>query len=109
MTSPSSPRPEITERSAESPRLADLYHLVLLDDNDHTYEYVVDMLGHVFGYGKEKAFAMACMVDSTGRATVETAAHEQVLRHQRQIHAYGADPRLPRSAGSMSAIIEPAM
>jgi ATP-dependent Clp protease adaptor protein ClpS len=25
-----------------------------------------------------------------------------------QIHAYGADPRLPRSKGSMTAVLEPA-
>jgi len=25
-----------------------------------------------------------------------------------QIHAYGADPRMPQSQGSMSAIVEPA-
>lgn len=85
-----------------------LFHLVLLDDSDHTYGYVIEMLGAIFGYGVEKAYAIASVVDGEGRATVETAGHAQVVEHQSRIHAYGADPRLPQSRGSMSAIIEPA-
>jgi ATP-dependent Clp protease adaptor protein ClpS len=84
------------------------FHLVLLDDNDHTYAYVIEMLGRVFGYDPEKAYALACIVDSEGRVTVETASHEQVTAHQRQIHAYGKDRRIPRCKGSMSAVVEPA-
>jgi ATP-dependent Clp protease adaptor protein ClpS len=91
-----------------APNLEPLFHLVLLDDDDHSYAYVIDLLGHVLGYGREKAYALACVVDSQGRAIVETASHTQVTRHQRQIHAFGADPRMEVSKGSMSAVIEPA-
>jgi ATP-dependent Clp protease adaptor protein ClpS len=84
------------------------YHLVLLDDNDHTYPYVIEMLGRIFGYETEKAYALACIVDAEGRVTVETASHEQVTRHQGQIHRYGADPRVARCKGSMSAVVEEA-
>jgi ATP-dependent Clp protease adaptor protein ClpS len=84
------------------------YHLVLLDDDDHSYAYVIEMLGRVFGYEREKAYALACLVDSEGHVTVETASHEQVTRHQSRIHSYGADPRIPHCKGSMSAIVEEA-
>ena len=99
-------RPERIEAPAEAPALEPRYHLILLDDNDHSYQYVVELLGHVLGYGPEKGFALACVVDSEGRAIVETASHEQVTSHQRQIHTYGADPRIPRCRGSMSAVVE---
>jgi ATP-dependent Clp protease adaptor protein ClpS len=106
----------MTQTPAEAPRAAStepalepLYHLILLDDNDHTYEYVVELLGHVFGYAAPKAFALACVVDSEGRAIVETASKQRVLAHQHRIHSYGADPRIPRCAGSMSAIVEEAL
>jgi ATP-dependent Clp protease adaptor protein ClpS len=95
------------ETSSEA-ALAPLFHLILLDDNDHTYEYVVDLLGHVLGYAPPKAYALACVVDSEGRAIVETAAKDRVLVHQQRIHTFGADPRIPRCAGSMSAIVEEA-
>ncbi len=85
-----------------------LWHLVLLDDNDHTYEYVIEMLGAVFGYGHEKAFALARLVDTQGRVTLMTGAKSDCEAKQGQVHAYGADPRLSTSKGSMSAIIEEA-
>ena len=66
------------------------------------------MLARLFGYGREKAFALASIVDNEGRVVLETAGHEQVTGHQEQIHGYGADPRIPRCKGSMSAIVEEA-
>ena len=88
--------------------LAPLYQLVLLDDDEHTYQYVVEMLGSIFGYGREKAFALASIVDHAGRVVLETAGYEQVTGHQRQVHSYGADPRIPQCKGSMSAVVEEA-
>ncbi|MSQ42058.1 MAG: ATP-dependent Clp protease adaptor ClpS [Dehalococcoidia bacterium] len=88
--------------------MAPRYHLVLLDDDDHSYDYVIEMLGRIFGYGREKAFALASIVDHAGRVVLETAGHEQVTAHQQQIHGYGADRRIARCKGSMSALVEPA-
>jgi ATP-dependent Clp protease adaptor protein ClpS len=96
------------QAAAGEPALEPLFHLILLDDNDHTYEYVVELLGHVFGYAAGKAYALACVVDSEGRAIVETSSKERVMLHQERIHSFGADPRIPRCAGSMSAIVEAA-
>ena len=106
------PTPDAATRVAEEPSteaaLAKRYHLILLDDNDHTYTYVVGMLGRIFGYEREKAYAIAGVVDSQGQAVVETAGYEQATRHQRMIHRNGADPRIERCRGSMSAIVEEA-
>ncbi len=106
------PTPDAATRVAEEPSteaaLAKRYHLILLDDNDHTYTYVVGMLGRIFGYGKEKAFAIARVVDTQGRSIVETASHDQVSKHQQRIHAFGPDPHIERCKGSMSAVVEEA-
>ena len=83
-----------------------LWRLVLLDDNDHSYDYVIEMLGAVFGYSVEKAFALARIVDTQGRVTLMTAEHDACTAKQSQIHAYGADPRIAGSKGAMSAIVE---
>jgi len=85
-----------------------LSRLVLLDDDEHTYEYVIEMLGALFGYGPEKAFALARLVDSQGRVTLMTASRPDCEAKQSQVHAYGADPRIPTSKGSMTAIVEDA-
>ena len=84
------------------------YHLILLDDDDHSYAYVIEMLGSVFGYGQEKSYVLAAMVDSEGQVILETAGHEQVSAHQSAVHSYGADPRIPHCKGSMSAVVEEA-
>ena len=39
------------------------FHVVLFDDSDHTYDYVIEMLMDLFGYGNSLAFQMACEVD----------------------------------------------
>lgn len=84
------------------------WHVVLLDDQDHSYQYVIEMLGSIFGYGPEKSFAMARIVDTQGRVIVATTTREKALAYQSRIHAYGADPSIPHSKGSMSAIVEQA-
>jgi len=90
------------------PRPAPLWHVVLLDDDEHTYAYVIEMLGRLFGHSPETAYRMACEVDTTGRVIVETTVLERAEFKQQQIHAYGPDWRLERSRGSMRAILEPA-
>ena len=90
----------------EETQLAPQYHVVLLNDDDHTYEYVIEMLGKVFGYGRDKAFQMAKEVDTNQRVIVWTGDLEKAEFKRDQIHAYGADWRIPRCAGSMSAIVE---
>lgn len=84
-----------------------LWRLVLLDDDAHSYDYVIQMLGALFGYSVEKAFALARIVDTQGRVTLMTADRTACEAKQFQIHAYGADPRIAGSKGSMSAIVEP--
>lgn len=104
---PAQAKPEVKPRPTTKPRHAPRYNVVLLDDNNHTYDYVIEMLGKVFAYPENKAFKMAEEVDTTGRVIVFTGMLEQAEFRRDQIHAYGADFRLSRSKGSMSATIEP--
>lgn len=90
------------------PRKQPPYNVILLDDDDHTFEYVIEMLGALFGHAKEKAFLMAVEVDATGRAIVDTTTMERAELKRDQIHAYGPDKRSAKCKGSMSCTIEPA-
>ena len=94
---------QLDEKSLEIPR----YHVVLLDDSDHTYEYVIEMLMKLFGHPARLAYEMACTVDASGKVVVDTTHKERAEIKRDQIHAYGADWRLPHSSGSMTAEIEP--
>ncbi|MPZ23803.1 MAG: ATP-dependent Clp protease adaptor ClpS [Dehalococcoidia bacterium] len=98
----------VHERTDESVDLEPRWHVVLLNDDDHSYEYVIVMLGKIFGYGPEKSFALARLVDIQGQVVVATTTHERALDFQSKIHAFGADPLIPHCKGSMSALVEPA-
>ena len=84
------------------------YNVVLLDDDDHSYEYVILMLKKVFGHSIEKGYEMAQEVDAKGRVVVATINLEQAELKRDQIQAFGPDPLIPRCRGSMSATVEPA-
>ncbi|KAA3610973.1 MAG: ATP-dependent Clp protease adaptor ClpS [Calditrichaeota bacterium] len=84
------------------------YNVVLWDDNDHSYDYVIEMLVAVFRHTVEMSFKMAVEVDNCGRVVVDTTSKERAEFKRDQIHAYGSDWRIERCKGSMSATIEPA-
>ena len=85
-----------------------LYQVVLLDDDDHTYDYVIEMLQRIFIFSSEQALRHAQEVDATGRTRLITCELPEAEYARDQIHGYGADWRMPRSKGSMSAVVEPA-
>lgn len=88
-------------------RRAPLYNVVLLDDAEHTYDYVIEMLEKLFALSTAEAWNRAVEVDTTGRTVVITCERETAEFGRDQIHAFGADWRMPNSKGSMSAIVEP--
>jgi len=84
------------------------YHVVLLDDNDHSVEYVMVMLKELFGHPDEAGFELAMQVDRKGKAVVLTTHKERAELKREQIHAYGPDHAVATCKGSMSAMIVPA-
>ena len=85
-----------------------LFHVVLLDDDEHTYDYVIEMLQKLFFLALEAAFQHAVEVDTNGRTVVITCELPEAEFARDQIQSFGADPRMPKSKGSMSAVLEPA-
>lgn len=82
------------------------YHIVLFNDDDHTYDYVIDMLMSIFGHNNSTAFQMACEVDVLGRVVVYTSNKEHTEYKRDQIINHGPDWRLDQSKNSMRACIE---
>ena len=111
MPIPQPPGPQVAEPetvTATDTRLCPRWHVVLLDDDDHSYDYVIEMLMRIFDHSLETAYHMALEVDTTGRVIVDTTTKERAELKQEQVHSYGPDWRIPRCAGAMSATIEPA-
>src|SRR5437762_14335774 len=91
------PKIETTGEEVKSP----LYRVVLLDDDDHTYDYVIEMLQKLFVFSQEQAFNHAVEVDTHGRTILLTCALAEAEYARDQIHGFGPDRRMPRSKGSM--------
>ncbi|MEP7353525.1 MAG: ATP-dependent Clp protease adaptor ClpS [Acidobacteriota bacterium] len=102
------PETPTIRKNKEDDEKTPLFRVVLLDDDEHTYDYVVEMLTKLFCLSGEAAFRNAMEVDATGRTIIITCELLQAEFGRDQIHAYGADPRMPESKGPMSAIVEPA-
>src|SRR6266853_2028415 len=95
--------PEVEDDT--SLKIQPLYHVILLNDDDHTYDYLIEMLQKIFGFSESKALSHAVEVDTKGTTILLTCELEKAEQKRDQIHSYGPDPRLPRSLGSMAAIV----
>lgn len=85
-----------------------LFHVILLNDNDHSYDYVIEMLQNIFYFSKHQSYKHTVEVDSKGRTILMTCAQKEAEFSRDQIRFYGPDPRIADCLSSMSAVIEPA-
>jgi len=83
------------------------YSVILWDDDDHTYDYVVRMMQKLFGYPTEAGYQIASHVDRVGRAVCMTTTMEHAELKRDQIHSFGGDKLISACKGSMSCSIEP--
>ncbi len=100
--------PTPKEKTDEKVKQQPPYNVILLNDDDHSFDYVILMLQKLFGHPPERGYQMAVEVHTKGRVVVDTTTLERAELKRDQIHAYGPDPRIARCKGSMSAEIEPA-
>ena len=103
MNQEAAPVVETDNRPKQQPR----YNVVLWNDEDHTYEYVIHMLKELFGFNIDRGFKLATKVDNNGRVICLTTTLEHAEFKRDQIHAYGKDELIANCQGSMYATIEP--
>jgi len=101
--------PETQTRNKSKPKILPPYNVILMNDDDHSVVYVVNMLKKIFGYPDEKGLKMAKEVHEKGKAIVWTGTKELAELKQEQVHSYGPDKLVARCKGSMTCIIEPSV
>ncbi len=67
------------------------YAVILENDDDHTYEYVMEMLQRVFGKTLEEAFVLTKQVDEEDEALVWSGQKEVAELKRDQVRGYGPD------------------
>lgn len=100
--------PDQEESTDTEQRHAPRYHVILFDDDSHTYEYVIEMMVVLFAMTVEQGFEVAYEVDHIGQSIIMTVPHAEALEARQKIITYGADPRMPGSTGSMGCMIQKA-
>ena len=101
------PHVEPKQQTNKKPKKQPRYNVILWDDSDHSYDYVVLMMKQLFHHPIETGFQIAKEVDKSGRAICLTTTMEHAELKRDQIHAFGKDELIARCKGSMSATIEP--
>jgi ATP-dependent Clp protease adaptor protein ClpS len=84
------------------------YNVVILNDEEHSFPYVIELLMKLFRHDQPTAEQLTWRIHTTGRAVVYTTHKELAELRRDQVIAYGADPRLDHSKGPMRCYVEPA-
>ena len=84
------------------------YNVVILNDEDHTFQYVIELLIKLFRHPLPKAEELTLRIHTTGRAIVYTTHKELAELKRDQVIAYGPDPRMQASKGPLRCYVEPA-
>ena len=110
MSNPPAEKPKRKRKwsTKRKPKRMPRYHVVLWNDDDHTFEYVIAMMQELFGHAKDRGRQIAKTVHLEGRAIVYTAHLELAELKRDQIFAYGADEFVENCQGTMWATVEKA-
>jgi ATP-dependent Clp protease adaptor protein ClpS len=73
------------------PRTQPPYVVIIMNDNIHTAQYVIETLIKVFGYQKEKSFKLADEIHKLGEGIVWTGSLEVAELKRDQIRSAGPD------------------
>ncbi len=90
--------PEVeTEQAADEqtargkPKRQPPYAVVVLNDDEHTFQYVMETFRKIFGYSAEKCFRLATEIHTQGRSIVWSGWKEIAELKRDQIRASGPD------------------
>ena len=64
----------------QPPKPEPLWHVILLNDDEHSFEYVIEMLASIFGHPPEMGAKMALHVHENGRVIVATVQNATTIQ-----------------------------
>ena len=98
------PRTDEVTRTRRQPP----YHVIILNDDDHSMQFVVEVLCKVLGVAVERAYQFMMMAHTSGRAIIWTGPKEVAELKAEQIHTCSEVRADGRDLGPVSCVIEPA-
>jgi ATP-dependent Clp protease adaptor protein ClpS len=99
------PRTDEETRTRRVPR----YHVILLNDDHHSMQFVVDVLCKALGYNAERSFELTMKAHTDGQAVVYTGSREVAELKAEQIGTFHEiRDRDGRDLGPLGCSVEPA-
>ena len=97
-------KPERDIRTRKQPQ----YVVIVMNDDEHTFEYVIQALSRVCGYSREKSFMLALQIHEAGRTPVWNGTMELAELKRDQIKEFGPDEFAPKTVTfPLGVYIEP--
>jgi ATP-dependent Clp protease adaptor protein ClpS len=92
----------------EETRRVPPYHVILENDDHHSFEFVVDTLRKALGFNEQKSFELTNQAHRQGRAIVWTGPKEVAELKQEQIQSFHEIRADGKKLGPLGVTIEPA-
>ena len=103
---------QIKQETDTSTKVSPLWNVILLDDPNHTFAYVTELIVTVFKRDYEDAKALTEEVHRMGKAIIIICSKERAELYQDQVFKFGNDPFMKifkqLESGPLGCIIEPA-
>src|SRR5947209_18920723 len=90
----------LKEEREEKTKRQPPYNVILFNDDDHSFEYVIGMLQKLFGHPPERGYLMAWEVHPRGHVIVAPTSLERAQLNRHESHVCGPDISIPRCNGS---------
>ena len=85
------------------------YNVVIHNDEEHTFEYVIDVLLKIFKHPLPRAKELTWRIHTSGRAIVFTTHKELAELKREQVITYGPDAWSKVTTGALRCHVEPAV
>jgi ATP-dependent Clp protease adaptor protein ClpS len=77
--------------SNDKPKRQPPYAVIVFNDDEHSFQYVVETFSKVFGYPREKSYLLALAIHNAGRGIVWSGTRELAELKRDQIRSCGPD------------------
>lgn len=99
---------EAPEAAKRKPKKLPPYAVVVLNDDEHTFPYVIETFMKVFGYEKSRCFQLAQEIHTQGRGIVWTGPKEVAELKRDQIRSAGPDLHASKKVNyPLGVVLEP--
>jgi ATP-dependent Clp protease adaptor protein ClpS len=110
VSEPSLPEPIVTTKTREKAKTRRLppYHVILANDDHHSFEFVVEVLQKALHYDTQKAVLLTTEAHHQGRAVVWTGSKEVAELKMEQMLSFHETRAGGDKLGPLGVTIEPA-